>query len=62
MVPLFLCWGFALCAQLSFLAEHCVLEIRDRKKERTKRLCCYLASHSKPKANGNDQNVHGPPA
>lgn len=62
MVPLFLCWGFALCAELSFLAEHRVLEIRDGKKERTKSLCFYLASHSKPRANVNDQNVHGPTA
>lgn len=62
MVPLCLCCGFALCAQLSFLAEHCVFEIRDGKKERTKSLCCYLASHSKPRANGNNQNVHGPTA
>lgn len=60
MAPLFLDWGFGLCAQFFSLAAFPVLEIRAGRTEGARSLWWSLASHPKLGANGQVQEAHEP--
>lgn len=60
MAPLFLCWGFGLCAQFSSFFGTVYWKSEMERKRGQKTLWWYLASHPKPRTNSNDQNAHGP--